>query len=361
MARHSAIFCSLGLAMVAAAQETAPDTLIPAGMVLVAGSEFEMGSDVGGYDERPAHRVRVKAFYIDTCEVTNAAFAKSVRDRIAFDAIEGAWFRHSVEGCIDLLRHFEVRYGTVLTGAVEANATGANDPARTRDLVRWRAAVAALEAALQGAAVGGHLRADVLADRADVQRAITAESRLPVRDVSWRDAAAHAKWAGKRLPTEAEWEKAARGVDGRAYPWGDDWDATRCRAALDVDAGPAPVGSYPAGASPAGCFDMAGNVWEWVADWYGEDFYASPAAISADPTGPLGLPDGHLPAPSPDVDLLRDPRQGRESDTRKVVRGGGWAGSATRARFDVRGTRRSCSNPSYASPDVGFRCVRDAD
>jgi formylglycine-generating enzyme required for sulfatase activity len=107
----------------------------------------------------------------------------------------------------------------------------------------------------------------------------TGVAQLPVVDVSWYDARAYCDWAGGHLPTELQWEKAARGTDGRIFPWGNEWDSKRCRNFDEVtmlanphldtvrDA-PAAAGSYPAGASPYGCADMAGNVWEWCADSY---------------------------------------------------------------------------------------------
>ncbi len=333
------------------------------GMVLVPAGEFVMGSDEGAYDEGPAHRVRLSAYYMDCCEVTNAAFAAFVRASDAYDRIEGPWFRYCAEGCLDLVNHYERRYGVALDAfRVDDAAEAEERQRRMRDATRWRAGLLALGEFLRGAGLTDDgLLPEGLSSRPEFQRLVEEQARLPVRGVSWRDAAAFAKWAGKRLPTEAEWERAARGEDGRAYPWGSAWDPQRCRAGLDPEGEPAPVGSFPTGVGPFGCYDLAGNVWEWVADWYGESYYALCDGVS-DPQGPEGLPDGQLPTPDmfEGTNLLRDPRQAREAGTRKVIRGGGWGGPPNHARFNARTTRRFWSNPRYWHGDVGFRCARDA-
>jgi len=259
-------------------------------MVLIPGGAFDMGVANGLDHERPVHRVTVKPFWMDRHEVTVAEFAR-----------------------------FVAKTG-YQTEAEKYGWAGAFDPAKGE----W------------GVAEGANWQHPDGADS-------TAVADEPVCQVSWNDAVAYAKWAEKRLPTEAEWEFAARGgLEDQLYAWGSDlrphgkpvanwWQGHFPDAPVDEDgfAGRAPVGSFPG--NGYGLLDITGNVWEWTADWLGWDYYA------------------HSPSESP-----RGPDTGKE----KAIRGGSWLCSENFCQGFRVGARMG-SEPDSGLNNLGFRCVRD--
>lgn len=266
------------------------DTASANEMILVPGGAFEMGADDGMPHEGPVHQVTVKAFWMDRHEVTVAEFRRFVSETGykteaeafgwsgAFDMATGNWTR--------------------VDGANWQHPDGPDSIARPEE---------------------------------------------PVTQVSWNDAARYAKWAGKRLPTEAEWECAARGgLKGKTYAWGDElrpggrpvanwWQGTfpEHNTVEDGFLKRAPVMSFAP--NDFGLYDVAGNVWEWCADWYGEDAYAKGA--SNNPTGAV-------------------------SGTERVMRGGSWL-CAENFCSNYRVAGRSHATPDTGLNNVGFRCVRD--
>lgn len=236
-------------------------------MALVPAGPFAMGSDTGPEDERPMHTVALQAFRIDILPVSNAAFAAFLNVRGAVAATGERLFDHD-----DPDARIRLRDGA------------------------WRA----------DPGFGQH----------------------PVIEVTWLGARDYCAWRGARLPTEAEWEKAARGTDARRHPWGmraPEPGLARYGAGWHDTV---PAGSFPAGASPYGVLDMAGNAWEWVSSAY-------------------------RPYPYRDDDGREDPRPGPVRGTR----GGGQDSPAREITTTQRG-RDLSRNPRAGHHNIGFRCAR---
>lgn len=232
------------------------DTLIipPDTMALIPGGVYNIGNDKGIPDQRPRHKVKLRSFYLDIHEVTNAQYAEFLE------------------------------------------ATGHREPLFWDDTTYNK-------------------------------------PYLPVTGVSWNDAAAYCKWAGKRLPTEAEWEAAARGgLEGEDYPWKGPPDENL--ANYHHDSASPPKGIKPAGQykpNGFGLLDMAGNVWEWTYDYYKPDYYAD----------------------STSVDNPRGPSRG----TSRVIRGGAWNYGPDFMKVYYRNRAAPHLRLNY----IGFRCARDAE
>jgi iron(II)-dependent oxidoreductase len=249
----------------ARAQDAAP------AMVEVPAGAFTMGRDDGPEDERPAHRLTLARFLIDRLPVTNAEFALFLDARGPRGEYQGRAYRRYDDDDADARIH--------------------------RKGERWRA----------DAGLESH----------------------PVNEATWAGARDYCAWKGKRLPTEAEWEKAARGIDARRYPWGDaPPDATRARFAAGWTQ-TVPVDALPAGASPYGALDMAGNQWEWVSSLY------QPYPYSAS-----------------------DGREDLQAAGVRGTRGGGHDSPASELTTTGRGRNLSRA-PQAGHHNIGFRCAAD--
>ena len=280
---------------------------IPAGEFIMGSDKIDVGKKAEEYgsskpwylDEHPRHKVKLPAYYIDKYEVTNAQYREFVVKTDYW--VPEAWKDN----------------GYLLAPEVLAIA----------DLPTLRRLATDTFHLDMDTRVMGR---EALIKAIGVQQA--KHDKLPVTDVNWFNAHDYCTWVGKRMPTEAEWEKAARGTDGREYPWGNDFDKTRLNGGgQDWEFGVAPVGSYPSGASPYGVMDMAGNVMEWVRDWY------EPYPGSTD----------------------KDDSFGKKN---KVVRGGGWGGVGHYALSQFyRAAYRFFMRPDSQYADIGFRCAKDAN
>ena len=313
----------------------------PAGMVWVPGGEFTMGtdSDLGWPDEKPAHRAKVDGFWMDETEVTNAQFR-------AF--VEATGYVTTAEKPVDaeaILR--QLPPGTpappperLAPGSLVFTPTAG--PVKLNDFSQWwtwTPGACWRHPEGPGSTTDG-------------------KEHHPVVHVSWDDATAYAKWAGKRLPTEAEWEFAARGgLDGRPYAWGDEkpgaggtWQANLWQgefphrnAALDGFERTAPVRSFaPNG---YGLHDMAGNVWEWCADWYDRDLYRKRAGkgVIINPAGPD-----------------RSSNPARPFTPERVQRGGSFLCNDAYCTRYRPSARHGCS-PDTGMSHVGFRCAKSRE
>jgi formylglycine-generating enzyme len=304
----------------------------PDGMVWVPGGEFVMGSGGGPRNEQPPHRVRVDGFWMDAHEVTNAEFRRFV---------EATGYVTTAEKPVDWEEmRKQLPAGTpkpaaerLVPGSMVFTPT-AGPVALTDSRQWWRWVAGADWRHPEGPASSPDGRED-----------------HPVVHVSWDDAVAYAAWAGKRLPTEAEWEFAARGgLPGKKFTWGDDPPAEDSRLAnvwqgnfpyengkLDGYDRTAPVKSYPA--NGYGLYDMAGNVWEWCSDWYRADAYARRSEVVANPAGPAESWDPTGPEP------------------RRVTRGGSFLCHVAYCESYRPGARRGTPADTGMS-HIGFRCIR---
>ena len=309
----------------------------PQGMVWIPGGEFSMGAndppdmdDVGmkaTTDARPIHRVYVDGFFMDETDVTNAQFAAFVKATHYVTVAERKPKAEDFPGAPPE----NLVAGSVVFTPPDHNVTLDNH-------FQWWAYVR-----------GANWR-HPLGPSSDID----GKNDYPVVHIAYEDAEAYAKWAGKRLPTEAEWEFAARGgLTGKPFVWGDDfrpggrWMANTHQGhfpikdtADDGTAGIGPVKQF--GANPYGLYGMAGNVWQWVSDWYRPDYYASliQEGVARNPRGPSSSFDPAEPG-----------------QPKKVHRGGSFLCTDQYCSRYIVGTRGK-GEVSTGTNHLGFRCVK---
>jgi len=284
----------------------------PMGMVLIPAGEFWMGSDEVdtegrqkefGFrepmyqDEHPRHRQTLPAFYIDRYEVSNADY----KEFITKNHVEPPppW----VQNGYNASKH---RLATFSLEQLRQVAIDYFQLDRDTSTMEREALLAALE---------------------EIQ---AARDPLPATAMSWYDAASYCIWRDKRLPSEAEWEKAARGTEGLRYPWGDEWDQAKTNVGDNDEGITVAGGTYPEDRSVFGVFDLGGNVSEWVNDWY--------RAYSGN-----------------------DQPSQYYGDINKVVKGGGAGVGHYALSYFYHASRRGQADPSTLSIDVGFRCAKSVD
>jgi formylglycine-generating enzyme required for sulfatase activity len=314
-----------------------PSSPAPEGMVWIPGGEFSMGSDATGeslcglpgvtHDAQPIHRVHVDGFWMDVTEVTNAEFARFV---------ESTGYVTIAERAPTAEEFPTAPPENLVAGSVVFTPTPA--PVPLNDHYQWWDYFPGANWRHPGGA----------------ESSIEGRESYPVVHVGFDDAAAYCAWKGGRLPTEAEWEFAARGGEpGRLYAWGDDFRpkgkfmANTYQGVFPVSdsgedgyVGVAPVGQFPA--NGYGLLDMPGNVWEWCSDWYRPDYYAQLAAqggVARDPKGP---------------EIPFDPSEPHEK--KRVHRGGSFLCTdqyCTRYMVGTRGKGESNTGTNH----LGFRCV----
>jgi formylglycine-generating enzyme required for sulfatase activity len=316
----------------------------PVGMVRVPGGEFLMGSDhrLAQPNERPAHRVRVGAFWMDQHHVTNAEFRRFVAATGYVTTAERkpSWNTLKVQLAPQTA---EPSADQLVPGAMVF--VGTERPVPLDDYSQWwRFMPGASWKHPQGPG-----------------STIDGKDDHPVVQVSYEDVLAYASWIGKRLPTEAEWEFAARGgLDQATYAWGDEFEprGTKMLNFWDTRAHPFPVvsakaggamGTSPAGTFPAngyGLYDMTGNAWQWVADWYRADAFARQVASNAIVDDPRGPDDSWDPAD----------RGVPEDAPRRVVRGGSFLCNVDYC-LSYRPSARRGNDPYNPMSHIGFRLV----